>query len=1043
MYTDAKGESESVAKKANGIRSILENEIDEIEELHTLRRHTKALVESGIATLAEVAVQDEILRRSIKGLKLKKNPGPQIEVTVRKLHESGVLTDEYVNDWANEQLDEPWGYFNPAMMDLTADKNHAVVRRTREAFKQRLNRLENVDGVVKDGVMDFEAAPASNLFRLQEKLTVKELQRTTASWRRGRPGRLPILEAARCMQALLQDPRTTFSSACMSCYYLIIRELYTIQAPEWNVGSARAAEGSVASAFITGECTRALSALARSLNETASVINLVGEMTSSLAELESNLSKELLPSEWLPYEYKRLFLSLFVDIQERRQLLAIDTSFVNELAEEVSDNSKSCKEALADLQDGFLSALKNACLAGRAGLTKTKKEISGVSGPSSNTSESLIAMADTKAEEAISDALEAADYVLEVLDTDAPDADRLKLVALRLEAQANRVQKLLRPAVSYLESVLDRELTSASLGHNNRWNAAELAFAAAALASMKQRQADPRLHRARTLLEEHISPDGDFILTDALESDFQGYSLIVLRAEILRAFAQLMEHTDIPVKPWLVRSMLSRFEVTKIQRRGSHSMGWTHDNPRYPRKAYRWTTATSVLALDRIERMLARRINERVYKHFSVKRPGSLGIRLSDLFYPDFGSVDDTRKDCRQLNSLAYDLQQMRAHIFGLKSIPFFKRPLYSAVFFGPPGTGKTTLLEALAVSSGVPLVEVTPSDIVVAGEAFVERRARDVFRALSCLSTTVVLFDEFDPVLRSRKLDEGHPPTVFSFLTPGMLPKLKDLNRVAELDQVSFGLITNHIGTLDDAAIRFGRFDRKVGVFTPNPTSRSARLFLAILKHRRRFGEYGMLSDKQIDRFTEVIAKTASGSIGQLCKPGHFGFTKEGATMLDLHPRSCLRFVLDDTCELGNFEPPSIDMTPNYVPKGYKGPEKQNAAIELQGWARIRCWDWVLWQYYMQWALAHGYNVGGKEQSPYFATLTDGLQDLRLTMSGTHENCLQWIRSLNKKKKGPRQMARELGVEDYLKAVRDESPQASEPKADGASSGLQTGGAG
>lgn len=77
--------------------------------------------------------------------------------------------------------------------------------------------------------------------------------------------------------------------------------------------------------------------------------------------------------------------------------------------------------------------------------------------------------------------------------------------------------------------------------------------------------------------------------------------------------------------------------------------------------------------------------------------------------------------------------------------------------------------------------MEVTPSDIIVGGAEAIERRAKTVFEALSLLTRVVILFDEFDPVLWRRKPDKGVPISVFEFLTPGMLPKLKDLNRAAK----------------------------------------------------------------------------------------------------------------------------------------------------------------------------------------------------------------------------------------------------------------------
>ena len=151
-------------------------------------------------------------------------------------------------------------------------------------------------------------------------------------------------------------------------------------------------------------------------------------------------------------------------------------------------------------------------------------------------------------------------------------------------------------------------------------------------------------------------------------------------------------------------------------------------------------------------------------------------------------------------------LQRMRAHVSGLSLPKKYDDSLCSLALHGPAGTGKTTLVEALAVTCDVPLVEVTPSDLVKRGEENIEQRARAVFEALSMLTRVVILFDEFDPVLKRRDAANNNPLSVFSFLTPGMLPKLKDLHSGAEKRSVAYVLVTNLIGE----AVAAGRIKRK-----------------------------------------------------------------------------------------------------------------------------------------------------------------------------------------------------------------------------------------
>jgi SpoVK/Ycf46/Vps4 family AAA+-type ATPase len=230
--------------------------------------------------------------------------------------------------------------------------------------------------------------------------------------------------------------------------------------------------------------------------------------------------------------------------------------------------------------------------------------------------------------------------------------------------------------------------------------------------------------------------------------------------------------------------------------------------------------------------MLDQAINRQVLTHFGWRKPEDLKLELDALFYPDYGL---TASDPERPKNIAFKLQSLRAHAgHGPKG-----RKAFSLVLYGPPGTGKTTLVEALAKSANVPLVEITPSDILVGGEEAVERRTRQVFQTLSKLTHVVILFDEFDPILQDRaKRDSSQlAKSVFEFLTPGMLPKLKALNEAAKEQRLSYVLATNFVYDLDPAVRRKGRFDDRHGVYPPDATSRYGRLLeqLTKMQHDRR----------------------------------------------------------------------------------------------------------------------------------------------------------------------------------------------------------------
>jgi SpoVK/Ycf46/Vps4 family AAA+-type ATPase len=134
-----------------------------------------------------------------------------------------------------------------------------------------------------------------------------------------------------------------------------------------------------------------------------------------------------------------------------------------------------------------------------------------------------------------------------------------------------------------------------------------------------------------------------------------------------------------------------------------------------------------------------------------------------------------------------------------------------SAIFFGPPGTSKTDLSKEIASFLGWPFLAIDPSYLMRHGMDGIQAEANSIFRMLAESEGVVVLFDEFDELVRERESAAAQP---FSrLLTTAMLPKLARIHKNGTL---VFIIATNSIGEFDLAIRRPGRFDRVVQIMPP-----------------------------------------------------------------------------------------------------------------------------------------------------------------------------------------------------------------------------------
>lgn len=138
-----------------------------------------------------------------------------------------------------------------------------------------------------------------------------------------------------------------------------------------------------------------------------------------------------------------------------------------------------------------------------------------------------------------------------------------------------------------------------------------------------------------------------------------------------------------------------------------------------------------------------------------------------------------------------------------------------SAVFYGPPGNGKTMLASAFAGSAEIPLYVTSYSACQKAGhQGDMLRTLHEVFRQAEATVPSVLFIDEIDG-FSDRSRESPHE----QYLRGVVNGLLTELSYAASVPGLVLLAATNDLAVVDPAVIRPGRFDTKIPVQNPDRT--------------------------------------------------------------------------------------------------------------------------------------------------------------------------------------------------------------------------------
>lgn len=243
----------------------------------------------------------------------------------------------------------------------------------------------------------------------------------------------------------------------------------------------------------------------------------------------------------------------------------------------------------------------------------------------------------------------------------------------------------------------------------------------------------------------------------------------------------------------------------------------------------------------------------------------SKSLRVKDVPWESIAGLDSVKKQLK----MSIELPRLHPQLYST-------RQATSVLLYGPGGTGKTLLSEAIATATDGAYFSLSSADIMSKWVGDSEQNVRNLMREASSCGECVFFIDEVDSLMSNRGDGDSHSTRSIKSVM------LVEIQKLLECPDVIFVAATNRPWDIDPSFLR--RFTSKVYIPLPDEDDR-----FELLKYR--LGQPEMLHNVREEEMRDIarVTKMYSGSdlssvlkeASEICKmelidETHFSVDKE-----------------------------------------------------------------------------------------------------------------------------------------------------------------------